>query len=269
MWCADCGQDVPGIAEKQEQSRIVCARCGRELTSGVSEIDTDDSKIDIGAGSEESVAVTSAAASAKWDDDVYDLENWDVDENLRTASDTIRRYKSSGVGGHEVNGRQFRIDTSPNAPDEKSPQNAESLAASRPISQPSSSQTWLSWTLICLGMMTFTFGAVLAGWSLIMDRPDLWSLGLPTVLGGQAVLLLGLIFQLEGLWHTHRRTHRVLDDLDERMAELKRTTTLMATACNTPSQSFYTHMADGATPQMLLADLKGQLDLIALKMARD
>ena len=117
--------------------------------------------------------------------------------------------------------------------------------------------------------MAFTFGAVLAGWSLIANRPDLWSIGLPTVLGGQAVLLLGLIFQLEGLWHTHRRTHRVLDDLDERMAELKRATTLMTTAYNTPSQSFYTHMADGATPQMLLADLKGQLDLIALKMANE
>ncbi len=61
----------------------------------------------------------------------------------------------------------------------------------------------------------------------------------------------------------------MLDDLDERMAELKRTTTLMTTAYNTPSQSFYAHMADGATPQMLLADLKGQLDMIALKMAKE
>ena len=244
----------------------MCARCGRELTSCETEFDAV-------AGDEGSVDVTAAVASNKWDDDVYGLDNWDDDEDLRAASDTIRRYKSSGVVGREINGRQLRIDTGPNAPGAASPQNAEPLAASqaplRGASQPTSSQAWLSWTLICLGIMAFTFGAVLAGWSLIANRPDLWSIGLPTVLGGQAVLLLGLIFQLEGLWHTHRRTHRVLDDLDERMAELKRATTLMTTAYNTPSQSFYTHMADGATPQMLLADLKGQLDLIALKMANE
>jgi hypothetical protein len=221
---------------------------------------------------DEPPAATNAAASPRWDEDVYGSESWDRDEDLQTAGHTIRRYKSAGVGGREIDGQQLRIDpqssTWSNADPAASPNNTEPLASQR-RTQPSSSQTWLSWSLICLGMMAFTFGAVLAGWSLVADRPDLWSIGLPTVLAGQAVLMLGLIFQLETLWQTFRRTHCVLDELDDRMTELKRTTTLMTSACNTPSQSFYAHMADGATPQMLLADLKGQLDLIALKMANE
>ncbi len=263
MWCADCGQDVPGIASKEQQRRIVCARCGRELASSVTETDAS-SRVD------ESSATAHPARSATWDDDAYGLE-WDVDEDLQIAGDTIRRYKSTGIGGREIDGHQIRINSQspwPAADSTALPTNTDTMMSPR-IAQPTSSQTWLSWGLICLGMMGFTFGAVLAGWSLFADRPDLWSVGLPTVLAGQAALLLGLIFQLEAIWHTFRRTHRVLDELDDRMTELKRTTTLMTTACNTPSQSFYAHMADGATPQMLLADLKGQLDLIALKMANE
>jgi hypothetical protein len=34
------------------------------------------------------------------------------------------------------------------------------------------------------------------------------------------------------------------------------------------AQAFYAHMADQASPYLLLADLKGQLDLVARSMAR-
>jgi hypothetical protein len=33
--------------------------------------------------------------------------------------------------------------------------------------------------------------------------------------------------------------------------------------------AFYSHLADGASPQLLLTDLKSQLDLLAMKMARE
>jgi hypothetical protein len=48
---------------------------------------------------------------------------------------------------------------------------------------------------------------------------------------------------------------------------VRHATTLLTTTKNASAQSFYAHMAEGASPQLLLADLKGQLDLLAQQMA--
>jgi hypothetical protein len=49
--------------------------------------------------------------------------------------------------------------------------------------------------------------------------------------------------------------------------DLKQTATLLTTGHASPAQSFYAHMAGGAGPQILLADLKSQLDLLAVQMS--
>ena len=44
--------------------------------------------------------------------------------------------------------------------------------------------------------------------------------------------------------------------------------TLLGTSHGSPAGSFYAHMARGASPQLLLADLKSQLDLLAVKLGQ-
>jgi uncharacterized membrane-anchored protein YhcB (DUF1043 family) len=126
--------------------------------------------------------------------------------------------------------------------------------------------TFLSWTMLALGVMAFVFGAVLLVWSFATGRTELWQLGLPVALGGQVGLLLGLILQLEGLWKSSKQTTESLDQLDDQLDELRRTTAMLNTTHSSASQSFYVHMAEGASPQMLLHDLKGQLDMLAMRM---
>lgn len=116
--------------------------------------------------------------------------------------------------------------------------------------------------------MTLVFGAVLLVWSLVEGRPELWQFGLPFTLGGQAGLVLGLLFQLEVVWRNFRDTSRALDDLDEQLDELRHTTSILADSHSSPSQSFHAHMADGASPEILMADLKGQLDLLAARLQK-
>jgi hypothetical protein len=125
----------------------------------------------------------------------------------------------------------------------------------------------LVWTLLGGGVMAFVCGAVLLAWSLIAGRGELWTLGMPICLAGQLGLLLGLVFQLTKLWDDHRRAANQLASVDVRLADLKRSQTLLTAAAGTPGQSFYSHMVRGASPQILVADLKGQLDLLALQMA--
>ena len=115
--------------------------------------------------------------------------------------------------------------------------------------------------------MGFVCGAVLLGWSLVAHRGELWSLGMPIALAGQLGLLVGLVLQLERLGDDNRRTVDKLESVDERLDDLKHTATLLSTGHTAPSQAFYAHMAGGASPQLLLADLKGQLDILAVQMS--
>ena len=90
---------------------------------------------------------------------------------------------------------------------------------------------------------------------------------MPICLAGQLGLLLGLVFQLSRLWDDNRQTANQLASVDQRLDDLKQTTTLLTTGHASPAQSFYAHMAGGASPQILLADLKSQLDLLAVQMS--
>lgn len=120
---------------------------------------------------------------------------------------------------------------------------------------------------MAMGLMTFVCGAVLLGWYFLDAQEHLWRIGLPLTLGGQVALIFGLIVQLESLWQKNRGTTATLDELDQRIDELRKTTTVINNSHNSTAKSFYLHMADDAGPEVLLADLKGQLDVLAVKMA--
>ena len=51
----------------------------------------------------------------------------------------------------------------------------------------------LAWTILSLGLMALVCGGVLVAWSFAANRPDLWKLGLPITLAGQAGLIIGLL----------------------------------------------------------------------------
>jgi hypothetical protein len=127
----------------------------------------------------------------------------------------------------------------------------------------------VAWLVLLIGLMGMACGGVLLGWSLIAGRQDLWPIGLPITLVSQIVLVTGFILQMAWLWSDHSRTSDKLDHMDERLADLKCTTALLGTTHSTPAMSFYSHLAGGANPQLLLTDLKSQLDLLALRMGRD
>ena len=140
-----------------------------------------------------------------------------------------------------------------------------SLAVSRVA--PRRRASILVWSLVGFGIMAFVCGAILLAWSLIAGRGELWTLGMPVCLAGQLGLLLGLVFQLSRLWDDNRQTATQLASVDQRLDDLKQTATLLTTGHSAPAQSFYAHLAGGANPQLLLADLKSQLDLLAVQMA--
>jgi len=122
--------------------------------------------------------------------------------------------------------------------------------------------------ILSLGTVTFGFGAGLLVWSLVETRPELWNLGLPIAAVGQVALLLSLAVQLDWIWKQNRDAAEQLAKVERRLIELRRTAAQANVTHGTAAQAFYSHLADDAHPQMLLADLKGQMDLLAERFER-
>ena len=275
MWCSRCQQDVPGIANER---RICCARCGEKLSSGYAA--TTNSAASPQSGGSDSAAIRrepgSATTTALADPPPVDLDNWELDEELRSAARMVRALRSTGTLQREESPASA-------APSSSLSRQIDSAHAAAPdwhaggklrrTSEPERPRrrgaSFFSWLTLSLGLMTFVCGAVLVGWSFASGRGELWSLGLPLVLIGQAALIVGLVFQLDGLWQNNRETSKTLDELDDQLHDLRHATTMLGSTHGSASRSFYAHLADGAGPQLLLADLKGQMDVLSLRLAQE
>jgi hypothetical protein len=194
-------------------------------------------------------------------------EDWTIEAEMRGLERLVGSLKRAGLGSEEP--------VSVHAPHALANWHAEQREDKQAASPSRDSKTdrdrpkshVMAWTILSLGLATFACGAVLLVWSIVGQRQDLWPVGMPLALLGQAGLVLGLILQLDGLWQTSRKTAETLTELDGELARVRQATTVLSTSRSSAGQSFYAHLAQGAAPQLLLADLKGQLDLLAQQMA--
>ena len=124
------------------------------------------------------------------------------------------------------------------------------------------------WSALSFGTMAVVCGLALLGWSSHTGRQELWGIGAPIILGAQVALVLGLVLQLDRIWRDSRRAAARFQTVDKQIHDLKTTTSLLGTT-HGPSTAFYAHWAGGAGPDILLSDLKSQLDLLAVKLAKE
>ncbi len=266
MWCRTCQQDVPGLISA-DAAKYSCPRCGTALGSSPAaptpESPADAAAIPPGEFREVEPGV-GAEPPAPYD-------RWELEEKLRHIErmlridepDTSRRPAEAGQ-------RVARIDAAhAQPPGWHQPQAARAKAARRRARSRGLWLPMLTWTVLATGLMASAFGGVLLAWAALGGRQDLWAIGLPVGLGGQIVLVIGLILQLDRLWHDSRNTVDKLDHVDQRLHHLNKTATLLGTGAGSASASFYSHMAGGASPQLLLADLKSQLDLLSLRLGQE
>jgi hypothetical protein len=270
MWCKHCAQDVPGLPSVDDDG-YTCPRCG------------------------EGVRIDSAHQPASGDSDAADAvlppayDSWALDEQLRhiqrrlenvapkvSSADTLagfgdtRELPPPPGDDRQSAAKSFRLDAAHGKP----PGHHFSDPA-RPSSKPRQLQSertvgklftgLVTWLSLAVGMTAFASGGLLLGWSIVTGRQDLWAIGIPVALAGQVAMLVGLILKLDRLWHDSRRAAAKLEAVDEQLQEVRTATSLLGTTVG-PSSAFYAHLAGGASPQILLSDLKGQLDLLALRL---
>ncbi len=182
-------------------------------------------------------------------------DGWELDEQLRHLERVLAMDGGvAGTSGHAVKNAagQRRFDT-PHAaiPGWHVPE-AEKRVKTRRRRRGSWTHA-IVWLFLTLGLMALAFGSVLLGWSLVADRPELWRIGVPAALAGQVVLLLGLIVQLDRLWHDSRAASARLARVDERLARLG------------SRRTFHRDWRHGGAgdPQMVLSDIQRRLDVLA------
>jgi hypothetical protein len=165
MWCDECRQDVPADHSAPDGG-IRCARCGTTFPGHL-------------AG---------PAPDCTWKEKTLPeparpftpTESWEIDEDLRHIGRIVKSVAddASSDAGQAIDellpaparGRTQKVDAPP-----------------RPWLR-----ACLAWPALCAGTCAVTCGLVLAAWSLLGGRADLWRVGCPTAIGGMGAALVGL-----------------------------------------------------------------------------
>lgn len=243
----------------REAEKYCCPRCSRGLRAESSAMAAD-------ADSDRGAAGSAGGLSGPPIDD-----GWELDQQLEHIERVLSAAKVGGRQSPPAERQEVvRLDPAHPVPAAYHLPLAGKSARgkTRDSRESSAALAVLTWTILSLGTTAFVCGGMLLGWSFVANRQELWNLGLPIALGGQIALLIGLVLQLDRLWSDSRHAAAKLDDVDQQLHELKTATTLLGTSHSSPASAFYSHMAYGASPQLLLADLKSQLDLLAVKIGQ-
>jgi hypothetical protein len=182
------------------------------------------------------------------------LDDWEWDEQLHTAQ---RLVASCAVTGISTATAQPATWAAPGRYPASSSRPPDAALRAPPA--------LLARIIFSLGLVTFAFGGALLVWSFIAGRGDLWTWGLPLTLGGQMLLFVGMVLQLDGFRQFQRVAVETMGAMDEELQVLRQAGNSHATA----AQSFHAHLAAGANPQLLLTDLKSQMDLLTLRIAQE
>ncbi len=197
MWCSTCQQDVPGLGSPSSGGELRCGKCGQSLAAA--EPSTSTSKVSTAAAIQSATADDNAAFEKLLRCPPLPEDDWTLEAELRGVQRLLNSLKSRPPAGEAMSlhlpqaalpGWHALPPVETAADDEFEPTDS--------TPQPSRTNT-AAWTILSLSLAIFACGAVLLAWSLLGQREDLWSIGLPLALIGQAGMILGLVLQIDGL----------------------------------------------------------------------
>ena len=198
MWCRICGQDVPGIPALGGEV-YSCARCGAPVASALPQ------SVAVPQSASTSQGDAAEAGTAAQQPPIYDA--WEIDEELRHIRRALGRAPVPRDDVDEPWAQpMFRLDADHDMP---APHGKQARRSSRSTARAAAENerapghrplAVLAWITLLLGTAGSVSGLALMGWSLHVERPDLWAVGTPTILAGQIVLILGLVLHLNRGW---------------------------------------------------------------------
>jgi hypothetical protein len=123
-----------------------------------------------------------------------------------------------------------------------------------------------AWLIVFAGVLTLVGGLGVLGWSLAIGDAAYWELALGLTLGGQGLLIFGLVLAITRLWRHSRYSANKLQEVTTRLGQLQHTADSLLAKNSSGAPAFYADLVRGASPQVLLANLKGQVDQLATRL---
>jgi hypothetical protein len=269
MWCSTCQQDVPAV-QHPLLGQTVCARCQQKLSAARPTYASSVADNGIALDDPIAVAVATADPPAQWED-------WETRQRARHLGRMLRRpgidsgpqsSKSFGTARRFDPPQQFFMDLAElTAPAVHAP--THFTQAMRPLRRRAERSQVAAWMLVVLGALALAGGIGAIGWCLGENRTEYWNLALGLTLTGQGVLIFGLVLVVSRLWQNSRSATGKLQDAHSRLVELQRTAEVLSATRTGGAPAFYAELVRGASPQMLLSNLKGQLDQLATRLGGD
>ena len=274
MWCCHCQQDVPAVARSAE-GPLVCPRCDADFdTDCDADIDADfDPAADLiqacAHPTDTGVSLDSVASEPNLTPPINLLEREETHRHLRHIGRRLRTaYRHDPGFGAAPPPRNW------------GPEALASLtglehvrAVKRRSSHPAVDDRSPTFTsrliglLLVAGVAGFVGGAGLLVWAAAFQLPGPWQWGMTATIGAEGALILGLTWMAGRLWRNSRQLNRQLAGVEGQLHDIEHLTGSLAGSRMSSSQHYYDHFNQGASSQMLLANLRGQVDQLASKIS--
>ena len=262
MWCRDCQQDVPAVASSVN-GPLVCSRCEASFDTGASFTSATSRPADSG------VSLESIEERPNLEPPINPRESAQTQEQLRRIGRQLRTaYRHdpgftspppvSNWGPEALNllDRDEQLRAVRRHAREKSSAHSRPTLVSRLISM-----------LLVLGLAGFIAGASLLLWGTAFGLPKSWQWGMTVTFVAEGALIVGLTWMAGRLWRNSRYLNQQLVGVDQQLHDIEHLTGSLAASRMSGSQHYYEHFHQGASNHMLLANLRGQVDQLASRMA--
>jgi hypothetical protein len=272
MWCSNCQQDVPAIGQPGT-NKSVCTRCQRVLRPPHA-VQICEAGIVLDEHRQWMDATTTPAAPSA---PPFATDDWD----LRRRNRELGRKLRHDLGRPRPRSAANALSTSNlslpdnlfdelrqgTAPTLFAPTEADLSRRPLPSRRPEGGQ-FMAWITAFCGAGVLGAGLGTVSWSLSSGRTDTWNLALGLTLIGQGLLIFGLVLIVARLWRNSRYASSKLIDVHSQLGQLQHTADVL-TSMRSGAPAFYAELVRGASPQMLLSNLKGQLDQLATRISSD
>jgi hypothetical protein len=268
MWCNKCQQETPGVAHATS-GRFVCSRCQQPMQKNkpphATRICDDGLALD-----EPTTAATAVSARTR-----FRIDDWSARQRVRTVFRELRRPNPTITNfPNRIVSDRLRFDPPHDLFAQLEHATAPGMAAAQmlPSTNPilqnrrSEGSQIVAWLIVIIGVLALGFGLGLIAWSLSHNQMLYWNQALGLAIGGQGMLILGLVLVISRLWRSTRYAATKLQEVHTRLGQLQQASEALAATRPGGAPAFYADLVRGASPHVLLANLKGQVDQLATRV---
>ena len=220
---------------------------------------------------EPAVAQTGSPAAAA---SPFRTDDWAARQRVRTAVRELRRPNpTSASSPNRVAADRQRFDLPQDLFGQIEHATTPTIAtlapqsfAIDPAQKHSSGSQVIAWLIVTIGVLALTGGVGLIAWSLSSAQTLYWNYAIGLAMAGQGTLIFGLVLVISRLWRSSRYSAAKLQDVHVRLGQLQQSSETLAATRTGGAPAFYADLVRGASPHVMLANLKGQVDQLATRV---